>query len=65
MRRTRNDLRAFKGLIQSKKLHDLETAEIYELMDDVEMNQHLADPEKATPRPRSDLPKNHHHDPIE
>ena len=60
----KNDLKAIKGIKRAKELHTIETENVIDLMDTVVMNEHMADPKKSTPKARSDLPKNKHHESI-
>jgi hypothetical protein len=49
---------------QMSMLHSLEAEGIVEKVDAWDMNEALQDPEQGLPRPRSDLPKNQHHQSI-
>lgn len=66
MSKTKNDERSKEGMLRDRMLHSLEAEGIVEKVDAWKMNEAsiLQDPEKALPRPRSDLPKNKHHQSI-
>lgn len=59
-----NNAKAQKGMEQMSIVHSLEAEGLVDTVDAWDMNEGLQDPKQSLPRPRSDLPKNKHHESI-
>lgn len=63
-RDAQQDAKVKQGVERMSMLHSLEAEGIIDKVDAWDRNEALQDPKQALPRPRSDLPKNKHHESI-